>query len=142
MLALTVVVWVVQQDYDIVGVLDQLCLSLFSSYSSDVCRAAALDALHAVAEAMQLKASDLVGERLKEPHIALPSLTFFYRTSSSSVRLSFLCSHSCWSLVPQGSEGMLLFWCLSKCSCLLVMVLIIPMLRLPVALRALSLIHI
>ena len=89
-LVLTVVVLVVQ-DFDFIGVLDQLCLSLFSSYSSDVCRGAALESLHALAEAMHVEASDLVGERLTEPHIALSSLTFFYRTSSSgSVRAPLL----------------------------------------------------
>lgn len=88
---LTAAMCAVQQDYDIMGVLDQLSLALFSAYSSQVARGAALESLHAVAEALRVKPSDLVGERISEPHIALSSLTFFYRTSSGLVRfITFL----------------------------------------------------
>ena len=75
-----------QEDYDIIGLLDQLCLALFSAYSSQVSRDAALHALHASAKALRVTPDLLVGERVNEPHIALSTLTFFYRTSSGAVR--------------------------------------------------------
>lgn len=76
----------VQNDYDVIGLIDQIVIALFSQKSSPTLRHAAVGILSELDARFGLTPEQVIGDRLLEPHIAFPNLSLFYKSSAQAVR--------------------------------------------------------
>jgi hypothetical protein len=60
-----------------VGLLDQLAISLLAQSSSAALHKAALDIVHTLCERTGTTPSELIGQRWKQPWIDIPSLSLY-----------------------------------------------------------------
>lgn len=74
-----------QKDYDVSGLLDQIATSLFSQFGAPTLRDAGVGILGELYTQFGLTPTDVIGERLQEPHISFPSLSIFFKYSSQAV---------------------------------------------------------
>lgn len=85
----------VQTDYDISGLIDQVVIALFSQHSAPRLREAAVGILSDLDTQFGLAPSQVIGDRLQEPHIAFPNLSLFYKSSAQAVRTSLRTHMAC-----------------------------------------------